>query len=92
MNLSDAAQRYIPVNVSKKEVIDVLMEDPDCPLSENIMTVLEQILERTVTELAYFEVDYELNQTPMSAFCEVFDEAYQDIEVIKLWYFSLPSE
>jgi hypothetical protein len=68
------------------------MQEPDGPLAENIMNVLEQIIERTVEDLAYFEVDYQLEQTPITAFCEVFDEAYNDIEVVKLWYFKLPSE
>ena len=82
------ANQLMRVNVSKKNVVEALIEDPNGALAENIMTVLEQRLEKLEPTLAYFEVDYDPRQETMTAFCEVFDEAYTDIVVINLWYYT----
>ena len=83
------ANKLMRVNVSKTNVVDALINEPDGALGENIMTVLEQRLEKLEPDLTYFEVDYDPRQETMTAFCEVFDEAYTDIVVINLWYFTL---
>ena len=86
------ANQLMRVNVSKTNVVNALIEDPNGALAENIMTVLEQRLEKLEPHLAYFEVDYDPRQETMTAFCEVFDEAYTDIVVINLWYFTYEAE
>jgi len=82
------ADKLVRVNVSKTNVVDPLDQDPLGALSENIMTVLEQRLEKLDPDVAYFEVDYDPTQPTFTAFCEVFDEAYTDIVVINLWYYT----
>ena len=83
------ADQLMRVNVSKTNVVDPLSDDPSGALAENIMTVLEQRLEKLVPDVAYFEVDYDPTQDTFTAFCEVFDEAYTDIVTINLWYYTL---
>jgi len=85
------ADKLIRVNVSKTNVVDPLDKEPLGALAENIMTVLEQRLEALEPNVAYFEVDYDPRQETFTAFCEVFDEAYTDIVVINLWYYTLDS-
>ena len=83
------ANELMRVNVSKTNVVDALINEPEGALAENIMTVLEQRLEKLEPNVAYFEVDYDPRQETMTAFCEVFDEAYTDIVTINLWYFTI---
>jgi len=83
------ATELLRVNVSKTNVVDALMNEPEGALAENIMTVLEQRLEKLAPNVAYFEIDYDPRQKTMTAFCEVFDEEYTDIVVINLWYFTI---
>ena len=83
------ADQLLRVNVSKTNVVDPLANEPDGALAQNIMTVLEQRLEKLFPDVAYFEVDYDPTQDTFTAFCEVFDEAYTDIVVINLWYYTL---
>jgi len=83
------ANQLLRVNVSKTNVVDPLSDDPSGALAENIMTVLEQRLEKLYPDVAYFEVDYDPSQETFTAFCEVFDEAYTDIVVINLWFYEL---
>jgi len=80
------ADKLVQVNVSKANVVDALYDEPNGALAENIMTVLEQRLEKLEPDVSYFEVDYDPQQKTFTAFCEVFDEAYTDIVVINLWY------
>ncbi len=86
------ADKLMRVNVSKTNVVDALINEPEGALAENIMTVLEQRLMNLEPDLAYFEVDYDPRQETMTAFCEVFDEAYTDIVTINLWYFTIDNK
>ena len=86
------ADKLVRVNVSKKNVVDAMVEEPNGALAENIMEVLEQRLANIEPNVAYFEVDFDPRQETMTAFCEVFDEAYTDIVTINLWYFTIDDE
>ncbi len=78
-------ETLIRVNVSKGDVVDPLIADNESAMSDSIMKVLEMRVEHEVDNLAYFEVDFDPRQDTITAFCEVFDEAYDDIVSINLW-------
>ena len=83
------ADQLLRVNVSKANVVQPMIDDTDGALANTIMEVLEQRLEKLFPNVAYFEVDFDPTQETFTAFCEVFDEAYNDIVVINLWFYEL---
>ena len=79
-------EQYVEVFVSYRDVVEPLIKNPDSAESCTLMEVLEQRLVSDKPEAYYFEVDYPLDQTRLTRICEVWDEVYNDIVKLILWY------
>lgn len=70
--------------VSYNNVIKELQDDNESAASKSIMELIERrVLEQCPTALA-FEVDYPVDQDDAVSFCEIYDDCYTDIQVIKI--------
>ena len=77
--------------VSYKNVIKPLEDDPSSAESTSIMELIEQRVVKEYGELAIaFEVDYPPEQDDAVSFCEIYDDCYTDIQVIKIFTQCLP--
>lgn len=71
--------------VSYSNVVSALKRDPESAESKSIMELIEQRAVSLYGESAVsFEVDYPLDQDFAVSFCEIYDDCYDDIQVIKI--------
>lgn len=79
------SQRTFLMYVSYSNVIAPLERDPESAESKSIMELIEQRAILLYGESAmYFEVDYPLDQGMATSFCEIYDDVFDDIQVIKI--------
>ena len=72
--------------VSYKNVIKPLQDDPSSAESKSIMELIEQRVLTVDGDAQAFEVDYPVDQDDAVSFCEIYDDCYTDIQVIKIHY------
>lgn len=72
--------------VSYNNVIAPLQEDPSSAESKSIMELIEQRVLTVDSDAQAFEVDYPVDQDDAVSFCEIWDDCYTDIQVIKIHY------
>lgn len=72
--------------VSYNNVIKPLQDDPNSAESKSIMELIEQRVVAYDDTAISFEVDYPVDQDDAVSFCEVYDDCYTDIQVIKIHY------
>ena len=72
--------------VSYKNVIKPLKDNPDSAVSKSIMELIEQRVLAQDECAQAFEVDYPVDQDNAVSFCEIWDDCYNDIQVIKIHY------
>lgn len=72
--------------VSYKNVIKPLQDNPDSAESKSIMELIEQRVLAQDEGARAFEVDYPVDQDDAVSFCEIYDDCYTDIQVIKIHY------
>lgn len=71
--------------VSYSNVVSALQRDPESAESKSIMELIEQRVVKEYGEDAVsFEVDYPLDQSFAVSFCEIYDDCYDDIQLIKI--------
>lgn len=71
--------------VSYRNVIAPLRENPESAESKSIMELIEQRVVSQFGENAIsFDVDYPVDQDNAVSFCEIYDDCYNDIQVIKI--------
>ena len=86
-----STEKCFPMYVSYKNVIKPLEDDPESAESRSIMELIEQRVVKEYGELSiYFEVDYPTDQEDAVSFCEIYDDCYTDIQVIKIFVQCLP--
>jgi hypothetical protein len=87
-----STEKCFPMYVSYTNVIKPLEDDPESAESKSIMDLIEQRVVKEYGELSvYFEVDYPTDQEDAVSFCEIYDDCYTDIQVIKIFVTCLPS-
>ena len=72
--------------VSYELVIKPLQDNPDSAVSKSIMELIEQRVLAKDEGAQAFEVDYPVDQDDAVSFCEIYDDCYTDIQVIKIHY------
>ena len=72
--------------VSYKNVIKPLQDNPDSVESKSIMELIEQRVLNVEANAQSFEVDYPVDQDDAVSFCEIWDDCYTDIQLIKIHY------
>lgn len=71
--------------VSYSNVVAPLKRDPESAESKSIMELIEQRAVLLYGESAVsFEVDYPLEQGYATSFCEIYDDVFDDIQLIKI--------